>query len=349
MLQDPPPPVDPKDRILLRPLSTLGKPVASASGVSFLRRTEYISSVAGGAARLGSGQAPRSHLAKKRRQAEERDNPVFIIRNIMKGFDIAYPSDAYAGPDSTEMVRSAEILPDERSAWKFPKHPRKPNVTLLDSYPILPDLDGFPDGDGYSVIKFHSAPTEIKHRYDDRMDVALLSAKPNEEKTALRRVTNPTAADEFDFELFIPQAEAVRGIKRKFNDPSFDEDHEQEVESVARDDKAKVFPYNRVRWYETVKQDPYFDRPFGEYLAVALHDSAKDGMEDRLPQKAAYIYPVAERVSIRSKRIAQDRYHATTQEDIEGSTDILELKIIPPSDQIEQTRQEVREKYDPLH
>ncbi|KAH0296798.1 Paf1 complex protein, partial [Aureobasidium melanogenum] len=54
MAQDPPPSLHPKDRALLKPLSALGKPTAMNNGVSFLRRTEYISSNAAAVQRFES-------------------------------------------------------------------------------------------------------------------------------------------------------------------------------------------------------------------------------------------------------------------------------------------------------
>ncbi|CAD0098484.1 unnamed protein product [Aureobasidium mustum] len=176
---DPPPPLHPKDRALLKPLSALGKPTAMNSGVSFLRRTEYISSNAAAVQRFESSTSKdllRVRNDPKRRKAPpvNRDDPINIIRSLVKGFDVAYPEDAYTGPDSETNIRGAPITEADRSAWKKPKHPTKPNLTLLDAYPLLPDMDALPMTGDYQIVKFSTNPVAQSDSYDQRLDTALL-------------------------------------------------------------------------------------------------------------------------------------------------------------------------------
>ena len=52
-------------------------------------------------------------LKKKRAKGNvTEDDPIYITRNILKGFDLAYPEDAYTGPDTTENLRPANIEGD---------------------------------------------------------------------------------------------------------------------------------------------------------------------------------------------------------------------------------------------
>jgi RNA polymerase II-associated factor 1 len=176
MFEDDPTPLHPKDRELLRPLNALGKPVASTNAVSFLRRTEYISSTSSvnkAAAKNNALRAGGNTNRNKQRLEANKDDPISILRGIVKGFDIANPQDAYRGEDSQKNLRGGQVTQQERDAWARPVHPTKPNMRLLDSYPILPDLDSLPDTGNYMLLKYQTNPSDISTHYDPRLDVAL--------------------------------------------------------------------------------------------------------------------------------------------------------------------------------
>ncbi|KAH7361358.1 RNA polymerase II-associated [Pyrenochaeta sp. MPI-SDFR-AT-0127] len=90
-------PLHPADRALMRPPNALGKLTVNASNASFLRRTEYItSSTAGNKSMFESSNSSNTmRLRKKRAKGNvSEDNPIHIMRNIIKGFNLANLEDA---------------------------------------------------------------------------------------------------------------------------------------------------------------------------------------------------------------------------------------------------------------
>ena len=227
-LENPPPP-HPHDKPLLRPLSTLGKPNSATSGASFLRRTEYITAIQAGLRYESSTSKelvrPRNTVRKAQRSDANKDDPLFILRATIKGFDLAYPDDAYTGPDSSTAVRGADITPTEREAWANPVHPTRPVVTLLDSYPILPDLEGLPDTGSYVVMKFITNPVAASDRYDERLDVGLL--RPMDQSIEAQRLleaqmaehandpSRPPPMPQYDYEFFLPSLSSLSTLSHQ--------------------------------------------------------------------------------------------------------------------------------------
>jgi hypothetical protein len=310
MFDEDPVPLHPKDRELLRPLNALGKPVASTNAVSFLRRTEYLSSKSmvnrGGNNPLMSG---RNANKNKQGKTTNKDDPISILRGIVKGFNIANPQDTYTGEDSQKNLRGAPISEQERQAWKEPKHPTKSGLKLLDSYPILPDLDAFPDTGNYVLLKYQTNPSDISTHYDPRLDVALIRPLTHNadeeaafaERTALAKTdpTRPAPLPEFRYDVLIPEnTDSVPAIKRKFDveDPSNDSDDLYDYENPESDRRA--FRYKRLRQYETYLQAGNADDAWNDSVALMLNDG---GSESRL-KKGAYLYPIVQKTSIRPVR-----------------------------------------------
>lgn len=308
MAQENPPPLHPKDRELLKPLSALGKPTAMNSGVSFLRRTEYISSNAGAVQRFESSTSKdllRVRKDPKRRKTVEpnRDDPLHIIRHLAKGFDLAYPEDAYRGDDSKTQIRGAPSTPAEKAAWATPKHPKHPELTLMDAYPLLPDNDALPMTGDYQVVKFSTNPVaSSSNTYDTRLDTALLrplgaDLSIYEERMAAHQAdpTVPKPLPEWDYDLFLPGNEgSVGALKRKFDPNDAQKDDPSLYDTEADGDAC--FQFDRIREYETYKQNGNADDPYGVKVALALNDG-----EGRLPQ-GAYYYAVKSTASLRPKR-----------------------------------------------
>lgn len=244
----------------------------------------------------------------------DKDDPVNIARNIVKGFDIAHPKDAYRGEDSATNLRGAEIKTDEIKAWTNPKHPTKTAVGLLDSYPILPDLDATPDSGSYVVFKFITNPVAVTDSYDERLGLAVLQpvADAVAQADVERRMATwkpesgePQPLIELDYDYFLPQAEAVRSLKRKF-DVTDPENDDEELYTEESSDGRRVFKYSRLRRYETYTQKGNIDDVWNDSVAVALHDPTTEvgsvpGAKKRLA-KGAYIYPVVQRTGLRPKR-----------------------------------------------
>ena len=303
----------------------LGKPTSVTSGVSFLRRTEYISSDLGRNRVEGSTPrdfARRKQQAKKRKREEfERDDdPVRMLRGIYKGFDTAYPEDAYTGPDSERNVRGAEVTAEDRAAWDKPRHPSNPELTPIDTYPLLPDPDGLPDTGNYFVIKFLTNPSAASDKYDRRLDLTILrplepSLEVQAQRETLRQAfeADPTqpapGPPAFDYDFFLPEETCdISAVKGMFDasDPS---KHDPSFYDNENDNGRRFFRYKRIRAYETHQQTGSSEDQYGDTVAVALHDpldvetSKSDTGGSRL-QKAAYFYPIVQRTSIRPRRKA---------------------------------------------
>lgn len=324
--------VHPADRALLKPLSSLGKANAMAGGVSFLRRTEYISS---SNPQHFSSSTSKDLLrlksdAKRRKFNVDKEDPINIMRNIVKGFDIAHPHDAYKGEDTTSDIRGAPIAEVEARAWSAPKHPSNPKLQLLDSYPVLPDLDALPASGFFTIVKFTSNPTPQGELYDTRLDAAILRPVTNEQADARhQRALDEWDAHsgkkrpipEYEYEYFIPEsAAAVRSFKRKYNvnDPSNDD---EQLYTDDTPDGDRHFKYQRLRRYETYRQSGNSDNAYNENVALALHDGEDGG---RLP-KGAYIYPVVQTTHLRAKRhVAR---HGPSQGDEEERVDGLAVRV----------------------
>lgn len=357
MARDPPIPLNPHDRALLKPISALGKSAALAGGVSFLRRTEYISSDQGRHKYESSTSKDllriRNDGKRKRRPNLDKEDPLNILRHVLKGFDIAYPQDAFAGEESEKNVRGADVVEAETRAWAKPKHPTKPDVQLLDSYPVLPDLEAVPGVGSYIITKFNTNPLNNSDRSDRRLDVAVLRPQnayedKQEERLAAYEddlnMTKPT--QEYDYELYVSEKpSAVRGMKRKFDvgDPDRDEPDLYDFEDA---EGNKAFRFNRLREYETYQQAGDLDNAYGDTVALALHDPdlAVGDAEDRTKRlrKGAYFYPVLQRTNLRPKRRAAHSQYSQ-QEVIDG----LQITIRDADEEELARRQAERAKLDP--
>ncbi|XP_014555085.1 hypothetical protein COCVIDRAFT_103296 [Bipolaris victoriae FI3] len=317
-----PPPLSAADKALMRPPNALGKSTSHVSGATFLRRTEYVTaSTTGGSKFESSNSSNTMRLRRKRKQVETSlDDPTNISRHILKGFNIAYPADAYNGQDNAENIRAAESTPEERLAWNKPKHPRNPNLKLLDSYPLLPDWDATPDTGGYMVFKFTAPPINnpLDPSYDPRLDVALLRPAGQTIQDQERYMedlqahkldpTVPPPIARYQFEFFLPSDKSkVRGIKRNFT--THDPTNEADIDfDIAEDDEGqprKCFKYDNIRTYETSQQVGDPSDTYGDVVALALYDPEKhesEPLRDTKLQKAAYFYPITQRTSLRPRR-----------------------------------------------
>ncbi|KAL8762904.1 MAG: hypothetical protein Q9184_001200 [Pyrenodesmia sp. 2 TL-2023] len=320
-----PPPVHPRDKNLLRPLSELGKPKYQPGGISFLRRTEYISS---DAARARSEAAPKStpkaSAAKLRKPVDtSKDDPTNVKRAVIKGFNIAHPEDANASLGEEDGIVGLEPTPAEIEAWNNPKHPTKSNLKPVGFYPILPDLDAGTDAGSYMVTKFTANPTQVTDKHDPRMDVGML--RPIEDESVLgpyyaklaahqadpANVPNPGGAP-YNYHFFLPIDEtSAINFKKKLDVDDPDRD-DPGLYTMQNKDGKGVFRLPQERVYETGRAtaaDP--DHAYKE-VALALHDPELDanatGESSHRLEKAAYYYPVMQKFQLkphRSKNLAQ--------------------------------------------
>ena len=206
-----PPVPHPHDRALLRPLSTLGKPKFSDSGVSFLRRTEYISSYQSKSrfdSTTSKSLIDKTGVRSRKAVNLDKESPEYIKSQIEKDFQTA---ESYVKDPSRV------------------RHPTKRNLKLLDAKPLLPDLEAFPDAGGYIEVKFLTNPVPPSSIYDIRLESSVLRPiQPTEdealEKQAIREnyerdpERNPPPNDSIDYELYFTEnATQALNFKRKFD------------------------------------------------------------------------------------------------------------------------------------
>lgn len=324
-----------------------------------MRRTEYITATGGGG-HSGLRDPGRRSAPKKKRQTDaEKNEPINILRSILKGFDIAHPEDAYKGQDTVQNLRAEEITPEERRAWDNPKHPANPSLKLLDSYPVLPDLDAITETGGYIVAKFQTNPiAQQGAHYDERVNVSILRVlEPTEEQEQAYHAklaehdaeadpTKPPPQRDYDYEFFLPASQhATRGIKRKFS--TIDQDAHADAALYDHENPEsgkRCFRYDRVRFYETYQQAGNPLEPYEDTVAVALHDPELEagGAGSRLP-KGAYYYPIVQRTFIRPKRKAP-RGGAMGEEEQENRVDVLEIEVRDLDEREAAVKSEFREK-----
>ena len=307
-------PLHETDKLLLRPLGALGKG-GTGGAVSFLRRTEYTSSQG---PQHFSGTSSKDLLRlrndnKRRRLSQgslNKEDPINIIKNIVKGFDITNPRDAYKGDDSSTNTKGAPITEAEARAWSNLKHPSKPDLELLDSYPVLPDLEALTSMGSYVVMKFQTNPIPSTSGYDSRLDAAIFRPRDNdaaranyEQKKAewMPESGKPEPIVDGDYDFFLPtDTTPIHSIKRKLdvNDPENDD------EGLYTDDGAgdsRAFKYARLRTYETYNQHGDPNHFYDDSVALVLHDPELEVGKQRL-QKGAYFYPIYSRTALRPKR-----------------------------------------------
>ncbi|KAK4106862.1 hypothetical protein N658DRAFT_563583 [Parathielavia hyrcaniae] len=318
------PAVHPHDRLLLRPLSTLGKPKIGDTAVSFLRRTEYISSVQ-------AKPKPADHLflkppgnaqkrPEKRKASPEPDKatPAWIRRRIEKSFQVA-----------------AANLADRTRV----KHPSKRNLKVVDAFPILPDLDAFPDSGAYVTVKFSTNPVNASDSYDTRLLSGIF--KPIERTAAEEQAydaaraawesdpSQPKPSQMMNYDFFLP-ADTLTGDKfrAKFDVDNPDRDSRSLYTSG---ESGGSFRFPRVRAYETAQEkEMNHDNKYDEEVILAFRDG--DGGDNA--QKAVYYYPVMQRTTIRSQRTKNIARTIGITDDEETHLDELHVQIDEPSEEL---------------
>ncbi|MCJ1472672.1 hypothetical protein MMC13_001321 [Lambiella insularis] len=344
------PPVHPRDRALLRPLKSLGAPKTEVSGFSFLRRTQYVADDINRRAEAAANRKAPTSTPKQRRKTAEgsKNEPVNILREVVKGFDIANPADAYKGPDTGDKIRGAVPTIAEVEAWKNPVHPTKPHLKMKAAYPLIPDLEALTDEGGYMVTKFTGQPTGITDHHDPRMDGGLLlgiplpaqiaeyQAKQAAHEADPTRVPAPALA--MDYEFFLPVDDATAANVRQKMDvhnPNKD-DPKLYTYSTKGNAETDSFRYDHVRDYEsgmqTLNEDKYLE------TAIVLHDFGSKGDSERGGTKArgkvAFYYPITSKVQLKPRRsqfLAQAGLGGKDSEE-HGKIDQVVLTIREPSE-----------------
>ncbi|KAI1096384.1 RNA polymerase II-associated [Rostrohypoxylon terebratum] len=320
-----PPAIHPRDRALLRPPGSLGQPKGHETNVSFLRRTEYISSVS--AKRTTSSallnNRPNSKRPLKRPSPDkDADSPAQIKRKIDQGFAVA-----------------AANLKDKSRV----KHPSNRNAKLVDVFPLVPDLDAFPDSGAYVTFKFTHNPLPSTQKYDKRLLSGILKpiSKSEADEQAFnlamqaherdpQRVPKPQNLMDYDFFLN-DSANTSERFRQKFDIENPDHDDDSLYTHKSGGKPAFFFP--RVRTYETAQELELNNQTkYDEEVVLAFND------DETMDQKAAFYYPVMQRSVIkpqRAKKIARTIGLVPAGVDLdERNVDQLDIVVEDPSDDI---------------
>ena len=316
----------PHDRALLRPLSTLGKPKFSDTGVSFLRRTEYISSFTS-KSRFDSTTS-RSLIdntgsrVRKPAQDIDRDSPAYIKSQVEKSFQVA----------ASNIKNPTQV-----------RHPTNRNLKAVSAHQLLPDLDAFPDAGGYITVKFLTNPVPPSTTYDTRLGNSLLRpVPPSDEEQAAKDAAReaherdpegvPPPDETIEYEFFLTETpEEALTFKRKFDtlDPEKDD---EELYPNKTGSGAGCFRFKRIRAYESSHQTGSILDKYDDEVLICVHDGS-DGNH----QKAAYYYPIVQKTAIRhqrTKNIQKQKIGFSTGDEKERVTDFVDMRIEEPDEQM---------------
>lgn len=348
MAPEQPPPVDTADLPLLMTLDQLKNPAPKNANVSFLRRTQYIS-----AGPRGADVIRLTALRTKPRAQDKakipHDDPVYIKKYIQKGFDIAYPESRHTGEDTAKRIKGHTPTKAELDAWATPVHPTNPKLKPVGFYPLLPDLQGFPDPGGFVQFKFDKAPVQADGRgRDQRMDVAILLPSAPEErvcqehaaKVALHKTNPKLYADPgpipWDYDLFLPEKkEDVRSVKDSLRLSNSHRD-EESLYTHTGPDGTRFHRFDRTRTYATSTQTLNTDSKQRD-IALTIYDP------DEIPetqksslfpkQKAALYYPILGKTRLKPERartIAQSGLAPTRPKSKEDQVHQIQVVVRDP-------------------
>ncbi|KAI1268688.1 Paf1-domain-containing protein [Xylariaceae sp. FL1019] len=313
----------PADRALLRSLTTLGKPKIGDASVSFLRRTEYISSVTtkkqdASAMRAASAAFMNKRPLKRKSPEPDVDSPAYVKRKIDQSFSTA-----------------AQQLKDKKRIV----HPSKRSLKLVESYPVLPDLESFPDYGGYFTIKFTNNPVSASESYDKRLLNSMIRACPLEEEietaynlalkqhekdpASMARPVNPQCYDYYLAET----EETSEKFQQRFDVLNPDHDDEDLYTTAATKDRSAYFQFSYVRRYETkVDQELGIENKYADEVIFGFND------DEAVCQKAAWYSPVMMRTVIRPQRSKTIHRNAGFDEKEDKIPDRLYVTVDDPSE-----------------
>jgi len=284
----------------------------------------------------GGGGGPKSRPGsnlfinnKRKDRPLPADTPSAIRRKIDRSFEVA---DKYLND-----------LPKV-------KHPKNRNLKCVEAFPLLPDLDAFPDSGAYVTMKFIKPPMPAGSKtYDTRLLSGIMRPiqKTDEEEARLRAAIeaytrdpqhNPKPEPNMDYNFFLTKT----GTDAEKFRVKFDVDHPaREDESLytahGQNGKQPCFAFTRLRTYETVKETELdHERKYSHTVLLAF--ATDDDVEG---QKGVFYYPVMQHSEIRpqrQKRIDIAHGYGRADEEQDEMIDQLEVTVADPS-------QKMLEKY----
>lgn len=321
------PVLDPADNALMLTPEQLRNQDSKSTNVSFLRRTQYMSSHNARANDPLIRPNPRTVKSAGNSAAHTevlaRDDKENIRRNLQKGFDLAYPESVqYSGPD----VQSQAPTTAEKEAWRNPVYPDNPGLKPVSFFPILPDFDTPVDFSGLNYIKFDKPPLpSLQGRRDDRIDAALLSARTITSLEAAWRAKK-AAFDEhpelYEDPGFVPpqswslciaqDPNKVPELSKILDASDPDRDNPELYDGLYRpkidkndpDDMRLRVDYDRVRTYMNVDDSQMAGQKiFGLSLYDPANTQAGVGQVATTKERAAYYQPILSSLRLKSDRV----------------------------------------------
>ena len=245
---------------------------------------------------------------------------MYMLRSVVKGFDLANPQDVYTGSDNASNIRGATPTPAEAEAWKNPKHPSKPDVKLLDAYPLKPDLNAVTDSGAFVITKFTGNPSASTEKRDTRMDVGIVYPREHESGT-------------FDYDFFLPSDEAVAASFRQKFDADNHDRNDPGSHTQKAGDGSDHFRYNYLRTYNASRRVDSIGQQYKE-VALALHDNEHDGEDTE--EKGAYYYPIITKMQLkprRNKNLAQLGLASQAVEEESEKIDWMNVTVGEPEEE----------------
>lgn len=352
--------LDPADQALMLTPEQLRNQDSKSTNVSFLRRTQYMTSQNARANDPLARSNPRAFKSAVDLAAQTevlaRDDTENIRRNLQKGFNLAYPDSV---PYNGTAVQSQLPTTAEKEAWRNPDHPDNPALKPVSFFPILPDFDVGDDFSVLNLIKFDKPPLPaLQGRRDDRIDVAMIQANAIRSQAAVHQAKKaafeknpelyedpgPSAPHSWSFS--VPQAHGkVAEVRKIFNNADPDRDDPQLYESLYKpdsnpDDSQDDIPhveYERIRTYMNAEQGTSSAR-----YALSLYDAANaraaTGQVTTRKQTAAYYSPVLNRWNFKSDRAKVGGGASQVDEEDQKPFDRLNVFVRKP------TAQEIKER-----
>jgi RNA polymerase II-associated factor 1 len=275
---------------------------------------------------------PARRPPKRKAASPEPDkgSPAYIKRKIEKSFDTA-----------------ALHLKDRSRV----KHPSKPNLRLVDAYPMLPDLDAFPDSGAYVTVKFTHNPIPSSSTYDTRLLSGIFKPieRTESEEQAYEAAVAAHARDpdhyprpdnKMNYEFFLASdTKAADLFRRRFDVDNPDRDSRDLYPRRPNGEPFDCFQFRRVRAYETAHETELdHESKYDQELILAFNNDESRG------QRGLYYYPVMQRSTIRSQRTKNiARTVVGLQTDEEQTIDQLDVTVDEPGENLKREMTKYRE------
>ncbi|KAG5439986.1 hypothetical protein PCK2_000678 [Pneumocystis canis] len=274
--------LDPKDMVLLKEVSST--PQRDSTGVSFLRRTEYISSESPRTTTKGKGFNLRSTKLEDSTD-DKLENPEKQVAAIEAMFEKA------------------------SNNWMAHTHPLRKNLTIVDSFPVFPDIDV--SDQQFLLMKFTTDPGQntisSEQSTDDRLDLALFMPV--------------SARGENWLAYYLPEKDSYSQLKQTFK------------ETIHEESKTP-FIYNYIRNYDTTMH--INQTPFDEIVLV-FRDDPTSSLE-----KGAFYSPIYAKSTLKRRR---SKIPSEVTKNLNVSS--IELKLRPLNNEEDEERKKHCSMLDP--